>query len=172
MGWRNVVMVGGPLVSAVYAAAMTLLITVWDPAAAVPSMEYPQIVGALRAAGVDMTATYFWVCAWGAAGVGLALIPSFLLAKRALGVRDASGFSLLVIAAGAPAYFVGSFSLGMDVADTFGVSGGDHTALGGVLYLVSAVSFATLVSITVVRAVRAIRATRRADRAGLGPVGA
>ena len=58
-----------------------------------------------------------------------------------------------MIAAGAPAYFLGSFSLGMDVADTFGVSGGVHVPIGNGLYAVSGVAVLVLAVIAIRRAV-------------------
>jgi uncharacterized membrane protein YhaH (DUF805 family) len=68
---------------------------------------------------------------------------------------------LAVIAGGAPVYFGSGFGLGMDIADTFGTSGGDHTPVGGVLYLVSAAALVALCLLLVPGASIARRARRR-----------
>jgi len=146
MGKRLLLLVG-PVVVASYAAVMVLLIAVWDPAAAVPTLSYPEIVARLSGAGVSVATAVVGLTVWAGVGVGLALVPSVLGATGRAGRWPVTAGHLAVIAAGGPAYFLGSFSLGMDVADTFGVGGGDHTPLGGVLY---AVSGAALLALAVV----------------------
>ena len=150
MGNRLSLLVG-PAVVVLYAAVMVVTITVWDPTAAVPALTYPEIVAGLGDAGVSVTAAVIGLIVWGAVGIGLALIPSILGFAGRLGRSAVFIWHLAVIAAGAPAYFLGSFSLGMDVADTFAVSGGDHTPLGGVLYAVSGVALLALAVVSIQR---------------------
>lgn len=50
---------------------------------------------------------------------------------------------------GAPAYFVASFGPGMALADTFGVSGGDHALGARPLYAVSLLAFIGVVVLAV-----------------------
>lgn len=150
MGKRLSLLVG-PVVVALYAAVMVLTIVVWDPAAAVPALTYPEIVAGLGDAGVNVTAAAIGLIVWGTVGVLLALVLSALGFTGHLGRGAVIRGQLAVIAAGAPAYFFGSFSLGMDVADTFAVSGGDHTPLGGVLYAVSGVALLALAAVSIRR---------------------
>jgi len=126
----------GLLIVALYAAVMVLTLAVWDPAAAVPALTYPEIVARLSSAGVNVTAAVIGLIMWGAVGVGLALVLSVLGFTGHAGPGEVIMGHLAVVAAGAPAFFLGSFSLGMDVADTFSVGGGAHTPLSGVLYAV------------------------------------
>ena len=143
---RAALLVAGPVVVTCYAAAMVLLITVWDPIAAMPSMSYREIVNTLSAAGVDVIAEYWVLSMWGALGAVIAVVLSVLCAKLHLSAWGVIRWQLAVLAAGAPAYFIASFPLGMGVADTFGVSGAPHTPWTGLLYLVSAAAFVTLVA--------------------------
>ncbi|WBM79599.1 hypothetical protein KIV56_15000 [Cryobacterium breve] len=167
MGNRLSLLVG-PLVVLLYAAVMVLTITVWDPAAAVPSLTYPEIIAGLNGAGISVPAEVLALIVWAYLGVGLALVLSILGFTGHAGRGAVAVGHLALIVAGAPAYFWGSFSLGMDVADTFGVSGGDHTRLGGVLYAISGVALLALVAVTFRmvtnrRPVRLRREKRRAE---------
>jgi hypothetical protein len=161
MGNRLSLLVG-PVIVVLYTAVMVLTITVWDPAAAVPALTHPEIVVQLSSAGVNVTAAVIGLIVWGAVGVGLALALSILgftgYAERGAVIMG----HLAVIAAGAPAYFLGSFSLGMDIADTFAVSGGSHTPLAGVLYAVSGVALLGLAAVGIHRVVNC-RALSRAE---------
>ena len=148
---KRLSLLAGPVVVALYAAVMVLTIVVWDPVAAVPALTHPEILAELGDAGVNVTAAAIGLIVWGAVGVLLALVPSVLGFTGYLGRGAVSMGHLAVVAAGAPAYFFGSFSLGMDVADTFAVSGGDHTLWGGVLYAVSGVALLALAAVTILR---------------------
>jgi hypothetical protein len=68
---------------------------------------------------------------------------------------------LVVIVSGAPAYFSGSFSLAMDVANTFAVSGGVHAPTGDAPYTVSGFSLVVFVFVFVLTGVGIRRATHR-----------
>lgn len=142
----------GPVIVGVYAAVMVLTIAVWNPEAAVPGLTYQEIVAELGDAGVNVAAAVIGLIVWGAVGLVLALVLSVLgMTGRVRRVPVIMGY-LLVIAGGAPAYFLGSFSLGMDVADTFAVSGGVHVPAGAVLYAVSGVALLVLAVVGIRRA--------------------
>ncbi len=153
-GW----LVVGPVLITGYAVVMVLLAAVWDPAAAVPSMSYPEITQTLGTSGVNVTGAYISLSVWGAIGPALAVVVSILGAKRRVSTASVTSLHLAILAAGAPALFIASFPLGMDVADTFGVGGGAHTPWSGVLYLVSA---AALVALLVAAAARRLGRDKR-----------
>jgi hypothetical protein len=88
--------------------------------------------------------TAVWLALWAAVGVVLSIGVSGLALTRVPKPWTVIAWQLAITTAGAPAFFVASFSLGMDVADTFNVGGGAHTPWTGVLYQVSAVAFALL----------------------------
>jgi hypothetical protein len=142
----------GPVIVGVYAAVMVLTIAVWDPEAAVPGLRYQQIVAGLGDAGVDVVGSVIGLIVWGSVGLVLALVLSVLGLTGRVGRAPVIMGHLLVIVGGAPAYFVGSFSLGMDVADTFAVSGGVHVPTGAVLYAVSGVALLVLAVVGIRRA--------------------
>ncbi len=73
---------------------------------------------------------------------------------------SALAWQLAVLALGAPAYFWGAFGMGMDLADTFMITGGDHSAVPPVLYAVSGWALVALVGLHVPRAVRWVQARR------------
>jgi hypothetical protein len=85
-------------------------------------------------------------------GVTLAVLWALLLSGLSGAVlwqaRRTEGFSraqvllanLALVVVGAPSLFVVSFWSGISLADTFGISGGDHAPWALVLYLVSALA--------------------------------
>ena len=148
MGNRLLLLVG-PVIVLAYATVMVLTITVWDPPAAVPSLTYPEIIAGLNAAGVSVTAEVIALIVWAYLGVGLALVLCILGFTGHAGRGAVVLGHLALIAAGAPAYFWGAISLRIDIADTFAASGGDHTALGGVLYATSGVALLALVAVSI-----------------------
>ncbi|TFB84129.1 hypothetical protein E3O44_16765 [Cryobacterium algoricola] len=148
MGNRLSLLVG-PVIVLLYATVMVLTITIWDPAAAVPWLTYQEIIAGLNEAGIIVAAEVIGLIVWAYLGVGLALVLSILGFTGHAGLGAVILGQLALIAAGAPAYFWGSFSLGMDVADTFGVSGGSHTPLSGLLYATSGVALLALVAVSI-----------------------
>jgi hypothetical protein len=141
---RTILLLAGPGAATVYAVVALLIITVWDPMAAAPQLSYAEIVSELAAHGVDVGAVTLRVGLWSAVGVALSGIVSALALTRVPRPWTVTAWQLGLLVAGAPAFFVASFALGMDVADTFGVTGQPHTPFTGVLYLVSALAFALL----------------------------
>jgi hypothetical protein len=142
---------GGPLVVIAYSALMAVMITVLDPIAAVPSMSYAQSIAVLAASGTNVEAEVIAVVAFAAFGVALSVVVAVFGAAGKRGLWSPALWQLAVVAAGAPATFVASFSLGFDVADTFGVGGGAHTAWSGLLYGVSAIAFAGIIVLAIIR---------------------
>ncbi|RJT91298.1 hypothetical protein D6T64_02030 [Cryobacterium melibiosiphilum] len=142
----------GPVIVGVYAAVMVMTIAVWDPEAAVPGLRYQQIVAGLGEAGVDIFGSVVNLIVWGFVGLVLALVLSILGLTGRVGLVPVIMGHLLVIAGGAPVYFFGSFSLGIDVADTFAVSGGVHVPTGDALYAVSGVALVVLAVVGIRRA--------------------
>ncbi len=151
MGKARWWLVGGVAVVVCYAGLMAVSAVVWDPMAAVPTMSYPQIVAELGDAGVSVPAAAIGVIAQCTFGIALAVGVAVAGISRWAGLWGASAAMLLVIVLGAPVYFMSGFGLGMDVADTFGTTGGDHTPVGGILYLVSATALATLAALLIAR---------------------
>lgn len=147
-----IALVGTTLV-VLYAAFAALQILVLNPLAAVPGRSLAEIQADMAAAGEPTGA----VPAFIVLGIGVALALAFLVVVFWRGeARPGAallGYALL-LACGAPAYFFASFGAGMSLADTYGISGGDHAPWAKVLYVVSAAAL-------VVGAVSAARGTRR-----------
>jgi hypothetical protein len=146
MNRRTVLLVAGPTIVALYAAVAVLTITVWNPIAAVPHLSHAEIVAALAEEGVDVRATAVSTGLWGGVGIVLSAAVSALALTRVLKPWTIIAWQLVIVAAGIPAYWVASFSMGMDVADTFHVGGADHTRWSAVLYLVSGIACVALVA--------------------------
>lgn len=138
---RVAVVVAGPVAVTLYAAMMVLVIRVWDPTAAVPFLDHASIIERLGGSNPRNDYALALPAALAGAGVLLTLVVSGIGALGFLTTKTIVVLQLTILGGGAPAYFVASFPLGMDVADTFGVSGGAHTPWTGVLYLVSLAGF-------------------------------
>ncbi|TFC92499.1 MULTISPECIES: hypothetical protein [Cryobacterium] len=68
-----------PVDLAFYAASvMVLAIAAWNPESAAPTLTYQQIVAGLGDAGVNVAASVIGLVAWGAVGLGIALVLSTL----------------------------------------------------------------------------------------------
>ena len=92
-------------------------------------------------------------------GIVLALVlASLLLWNRATTPLAAAMAYLFMLTLGAPALFIASFPAGMAVADTFLVSGGDHSGWSMALYLFSTVALTAAAALPIADAVR-----RRSD---------
>ncbi|ARC56961.1 hypothetical protein AS850_07700 [Frondihabitans sp. 762G35] len=145
MKQRTTVAVLGVVVVAVYAAVMACEALVLDPLAAVPGETLGRIHAHLRADGMDVTADIVTVIAQAVIGLALAAVVAIVgLVRRASPVVMGTWF-LAIIAVGGFVAFGTGFALGMDVADSYGVGGEDHTLWAGVLYLTSLTAFLGLV---------------------------
>ncbi|MFT4260477.1 hypothetical protein [Microbacterium sp.] len=141
-----------------YAAVAALQILVLNPLAAAPGRTLAEIRGEMSAAGETLNEGM----ALGILGVGVVIA----LVVAAISIRSSAPAALTamlfcgVLTFGAPAYFAASFGAGMGLADTYGISGGDHAPWGGVLFAVSLLAFGAAVglAVTVGRAPRRIAA--------------
>ncbi|OIH86183.1 hypothetical protein BLJ79_04780 [Arthrobacter sp. UCD-GKA] len=126
-----------------YAVLGALQILVWNPLAAVPGATLAEIRAQMAGAG-EYAGTPL-VVAWAVTGIllGVGMLVAALLRK--LSAAGATVLSLLLFVLGAPSMMVASFPSGMGLADTFGISGGDHAPWGSVLYLASAAALLLLV---------------------------
>jgi len=155
----------GTLAVLASAAGGVLHLLVWEPVAAVPGLSLAEVHEGLDRAGEPATATAAVV--WAAVGVAIAA-ALLVTAWRSSTVRVPEvviEFALVLVGA-APSFFVASFGYSLAVADTFGVSGGDHAGSASVLYAVSlaaaVVALGTAVGATVARR-RAASAARASE---------
>lgn len=163
---RIVVAVVGVLVVALYAALLAVDALVLDPLAAVPGATLAEIHRHLDAQGFHVQTDIVVVIALASVGVVLAAGLSVLLLITRATAHVIATVLLAVVVMGGPASFWSGFALGMDVADAYGVGGGDHTVWAGVLYITSLVALIALPFVLVVgQAVHARRATLRAHAA-------
>ena len=143
----------GFLVVAAYAALGALQILVLNPLAAAPGLSLDEIQLALGAAGESASPVPVIVFV----GLGLLLAGAVgaysIAAPKASAVR-VTALMLLIIAFGAPAYFAASFSMGMSLADTFLISGGDHSHWSILLYATSATALACALALPLMSVLR------------------
>ena len=140
---RAVALIGTGAVVA-YALLAAVQILVWNPQAAVPGVGLDQIYADVAATGESMAAGM--VIAFLAVGPLLAIALLVGAWRRPEGRASVVGVPFLVLLAlGAPAYFWANFGPGMALADTFFVSGGDHSAWSAPLYVTSGLAVLALV---------------------------
>ncbi|MDZ8172889.1 hypothetical protein [Microbacterium xanthum] len=145
----RVVAASGFLAVILYAIFAALQIFVVNPRAAAPGASLDDIYATMARAGESFVAGF--PLAILATGVALALLLLVLI-RRNTGTPPwiaATGY-LVMIAFGAPALFIASFVPSMSLADTYGISGGDHSGWSSALYLVSACSFIACAILTLV----------------------
>jgi hypothetical protein len=138
---RRAVTIGGVgvvLVTA-YAVVMVLQILVWNPlAAAPPGLTLDEIHATMQAAGEWRPGAEVWEIGVAALGVALAvaLLVAAAVVRRPRPALVALGVAV-ILAFGAPAYWLASFSMGMSLADTFAISGADASPWAAPLLLIS-----------------------------------
>ncbi|WP_247827195.1 hypothetical protein [Arthrobacter antioxidans] len=158
-GRTVVVIVLGLAACVAYAVVGTLQILVWNPLAAVPGLDLPEIYRQMREAREPMAVNL--VVIWGVIGVALGLAVGLLATLRRWSVLRIAALYLCVITLGAPSHVLASFNPGMSLADAFAIGGGDYTIWGAVLYGVSAVALLAL--IVLLRGARPASAAPRGD---------
>ncbi|MBT1675355.1 hypothetical protein [Curtobacterium aurantiacum] len=159
---RIVVAVVGVLVVTLYAALLAVNALVLDPLAAVPGATLAEIHRHLDAQGFSVPTDTAVVIGVAVVGIALAAGLSVLLLITRATAHVIATVLLAVVVLGGPASFWSGFALGMDVADAYGVGGGDHTVWSGVLYITSLVALIALPFVLVVgQAVHARRTTLR-----------
>ncbi|WEO77673.1 hypothetical protein BJQ94_01050 [Cryobacterium sp. SO2] len=144
----------GLVAIAAYAAVGATQTLVWNPLAAAPGTTLDEIRAALGRANESLGEPL--VLVWAIIGVVLAalvVLLAALLPAMPAPVVLATDLWLLVLAA--PAHMFVAFGAGMSLADTFGISGGDHAPWGALLYAISAVALLALVATTLRQVLRA-----------------
>ncbi len=142
----------GTVVVAAYAALAAVQMLVLNPLAAVPGRTLSQIHAEMAAAGESPGTAGVLVVL----GVGVALAVAGVVVVRrgaAATATVAIGY-LVLLALGAPAYFLASFGPGVSLADTYFISGGDHAPWAKPLYAVSLVALVAIAFLTVGRLAR------------------
>lgn len=118
-----------------YAVLGMLQVLVLDPLAAVPDMSLEEIY--IHAARSNETIHVWVVVTLLDPGLLLGLGSLVLSFRRgATWVQSAAVASGLLFLGGLP-FFWAWFGVGMNIADAFGTSGGDHTGLGAVMWATS-----------------------------------
>lgn len=156
----RLIAVVGTLLVAAYAALAALQILVLNPLAAVPGKSLPEIEATMAQANEGLGTP--WVLAWLGVGVAMAvgMFASVLRTHDARPGAVAAAF-LVLLALGAPAYFLVSFGPGMALADAFGISGADHSPWALPLFAASGLAVVALVALSLARPGRV--AGRRAE---------
>lgn len=132
----------GVVLVAAYALVMVLQILVWNPLAAAPAgLTLDEIYATMQAAEEWWIGGHVWVIGFSFVGVLLALglLGAALRMRRPRPLLVATGVATL-LAFGAPAYWVASFSMGMGLADTFMIGGADVSPWALPLLAVSALA--------------------------------
>lgn len=89
------------------------------------------------------------VAVWALTGILLGAGVLVAALRRKISAAGATRLPLAIIVLGAPSLMIASSPAGMGLADTFGISGGDHAPWGALLYLVSAVALILLAFVLV-----------------------
>ena len=154
MSVRGIVAATGVGVVAAYAALMAVESLVLDPLAAVPGQSLAQIHNYLAHAGMDVAADIWSVLIFSAVGVVLAVVASFVGLHMKVAAPGLAIAFLGILAMGAVVTFGNGFGLGMDVADAYGIGGGDHTIWAGVLYITSLIAAVAIPVVAIAAAKR------------------
>lgn len=129
------VVVVGVLAVAAYAVLAAVQILVLNPLAAVPGERIAAIYAEMDAAGETMPVMMPLLVL--AVGVAAAVVVAVLSIRSRLEPAHSALLFLLLLIFGTPGYFVASFGPGMNLADTFMISGGDHSRWSLLLYAAS-----------------------------------
>jgi hypothetical protein len=144
---------GGTLLVAAYAALAIVQILVLNPLAAAPGRTIEQI----RADMAEANEYILTPLVVGMLALGPLIAVTVLLltiARRDLTPLLVSAAYLALLAFGSVAYFVASFGPGMALADTYFISGADHSPWAQPLFATSAVAFVGLLLVPVAVALR------------------
>lgn len=141
------VILGGPLLVALYAGVMVVSSAWSEPRAAVPGLTRNEMAQGLDHFGSDLTAMTWALVAVGLVGVGLSVVASTIGRRARLPLSTIATLQLGLLILGAPVSFFAAFPLGMDIADAFGVSGGLRTQWHLGLLWVSGTSLLALLAL-------------------------
>lgn len=132
------VAVVGVIVVAAYATLAGMQILALNPLAASPGSTLREVHRDMAAANESLNVPF--VLGLLAVGVLLAIAALIAVVLRAIGTVTTALVLLVLLALGAPAYFIASFGPGMALADTYGISGADQSPWAIPLYWVSALA--------------------------------
>lgn len=158
---RLVVALVGTVLVLAYAILAVVQILVLNPVAAAPGRTLAEIHRDVETA--DQSLMPGFAVGIPLLGVVLALLLGVLGVRRRVPTSTSALGYLTLLAAGTPAYFMASFGAGMSLADTYGISGGDHSRWSWVLYGTSA---AAMVLVGLVGIGTLLHQVLRALRAG------
>ena len=142
---RPIALLGTAAVVA-YAVLAGTQILVLNPWAAAPGRSLAQIHADLHAAGESLGTP--WVLAILGLGVALAvgMVVTAWRSRSDDRLMYAFGY-LALLELGTPAYWLTSFGSGMALADTYGITGGDHAPWAIPLYVTSGLAFVAMVAL-------------------------
>jgi hypothetical protein len=159
---RTVVSLGGVVAVTAYAAFLALHALVLDPLAAVPGRSLAAISARVDAIGMSTTQDVVGVLVTAGIGVALAIGVAVLGIRQRIPASVVAVGHLALLALGAVAVFQSGFFLGMDVADAYGVDGGDHGPSGPVLLGTSLVALVAIPAVLLAAMVQTLRRSRTA----------
>ena len=129
-------------------AVGTVDLLVWNPLAMVPGLVLDEIYAGIGAGLTgDLVFIVVWTVFWGV----LAFAPIVLTRPRFARLGAHTIVVATLVLAGAAIFFKfwAGFGIGMDIADGFGVSGGDASILAGLLDLAGTLALVAAVLLTV-----------------------
>ena len=151
--WAAIVAGAGFLLVLAYAVLAVVQILILNPLAAVPGRTLEQIHADLTARNESLAIPFvFFELAIGPLLAGV-LLWLALMGRQRSALKSAV-FALVLLGLGPLVYFFASFGAGMSLADTYGISGGDHSPWAGPLYVTSLLAWVALLVIGVVVAIR------------------
>lgn len=131
-------------------AIFALVQILWlNPHAAVPGVNLEQIWQDMSAADESMSAPLV-IGVMSVGPIVAVLVLVMAVVRAATKPLAMVIFYLSILVLGPIAYFVASFGPGMALADTYGITGYDHSTWARLLYVVSGVALLTLIAITAV----------------------
>jgi hypothetical protein len=144
----------GFVIVAAYSVLGALQILVLNPMAAAPDLTLAEIEAAMAKAGESFPP--FPVMIFVSLGLLLAAhVMLYAIAAPDPRPEIVAVMMLVILALGAPAYFAASFPAGMALADTFMISGGDHSHWSALLFLTSATALVCAIALAIVLALQA-----------------
>lgn len=159
---RNAVRIAaiGTIAVTAYAALAALQIFVLNPLAAAPGRDLRQIRADMAGFGESLSSHLAIPILSTGVVLALVLFVAIVAIKASTPLIAMTGY-LVLLAFGAPAYFMASFGAGMGLADTYMISGGDHSPWAIPLYLVSGLALLTPFALGAAGAIRRHRRIAR-----------
>lgn len=122
-----------------------LQIWVVNPLAAAPDgRSLGDVYADLGAAG-ELSGQWFGAVMHVAGLVAAGVLAWFTLDRYEVGRPTLAVAGGMLLALSAPAYWLASFGMGMGLADTYGIGGGDHSRLSWAVYLLAILGLAVIV---------------------------